>query len=184
MKPEVTQILNQLGEDGRPTEELFSILYNELRQLAFSKIAHEREGHTLQATALVNEAFIRLVGRDDNWDNRRHFYAAASEAMRRILIESARRKQTEKRGSGITDTEFNDSQHVLPANDDQLLEVHSVVDELELEHPERAQIVKLRFFVGLTIPEIAELMEIGERTVSRHWDHAKVWLVRAIRESE
>jgi RNA polymerase sigma factor (TIGR02999 family) len=143
-------------------------------------MAHERSDHTLQATALVNEAYLRLFGNSQPWKNRRHFYGASSEAMRRILIESARRKQAEKRGSGRPDTEFHDSVHGPPDADEKLMEIHEVLDELEAEDPQKAQIVKLRCFVGLTIPEIAKLLEIGERTVGRHWELARVWLYEAI----
>jgi RNA polymerase sigma factor (TIGR02999 family) len=151
--------------------------------MAAGKMANERAGHTLQATALVNEAYLRLIGNDQSWENRRHFYGAASEAMRRILIENARRKQAEKRGSGVADTEFRESVHDLPVDDGKLLEVHEVLDELQAENPKLAEVVKLRFFVGLTVPEIAELHEVSERTITRQWDLAKVWLVRALRKN-
>ena len=180
MNPDVTQIINRLGEGDRAPEEMVAAIYEELRQMAKGKMAHERAGHTLQATALVNDAYLRLLGNDQPWENRRHFYGAASEAMRRILIESARRKQAEKRGSGVPDTEFRESVHDLPVDDEKLLEVHEVLDELEAENPKLAEVVKLRFFVGLTVEEIAELQEVSGRTVARHWELAKVWLVQAM----
>lgn len=183
VRPDVTHIINNLGaESNHSSEELFALVYEELRQMAAGKMAHEQRGHTLQATALVNEACLRLLGNDQNWESRRHFYGAASEAMRRILIESARRRRTGKRGGGAPVTEYRDSVHHPQPDNEKLLEVDEVLDDLEAEDPQKAQIVKLRFFVGLTIPEIANVLEIGERTVGRHWEHAKIWLVRALRD--
>ncbi len=149
--------------------------------MAGAKMAHERSGHTLQATALVNEAYLRLVGDDRSWENRKHFFGAASEAMRRILIDSARRKKAAKHGGDAELVAFDDALHGLPLDDDKLLEVHEVLDQLEEEDAQKAQIVKLRFFVGLTLDEIAQIYDLSQRTVSRHWDAAKIWLHRAIK---
>lgn len=180
MKGNVTRILNELGSADGESEELLSLVYEELRRMAAGKMAAERSDHTLQPTALVHEAFLRLLGNDQSWQNRRHFYGAASEAMRRILIESARRKQAEKRGGRAVDTEYDEARHALPVADERLLQIHEVLDALESEDSLKAQIVKLRYFVGLTIPEIAALLEIGERTVGRHWELARIWLFEAI----
>lgn len=181
--PDLTTILNGIsGKQSGGSTALLTVIYEELRRMAAGRMADERAGHTLQPTALVNEAYLRLVGSDQNWANRRHFFGAAAEAMRRILIESARRKQAAKRGAGASITEFREAIHDLPQDDRKLLEVHEVLDALEAEDPPRAEVVKLRFFVGLTVPEIAALQRVSERTVARHWELAKVWLVRAIRE--
>lgn len=180
MSGDVTRIVNDLASADGGSEELLSVVYEELRQMAAAKMGRERPDHTLQATALVNEAFLRLLGNHQSWENRRHFYGAASEAMRRILIDNARSKQAEKRGAGAIATSYDESRHARPAVDAKLLQIHEVLDELAEEDPLKAQIVKLRYFVGLTIPEIAGLLEIGERTVGRHWELARVWLFDAI----
>lgn len=180
---DVTRVLNAMsaGDDTGATELLASI-YEELRRMAAVKMAAERPGHTLQATALVNEAYLRLAGGDPNWENRRHFFGAASEAMRRILIENARRRAAEKRGGGQSPTALDEELHGVPASeDDKLIEVHEVIDALEAEDPLKAKIVKLRFFTGLGHDEIAALLGLNEKTVRRHWELAKVWLYRAIR---
>ena len=179
----VTTVLNAMSEEQEGTSsELLAVIYEDLRKMAAGKMAGERSDHTLQPTALVNEAFLRLAGPDQSWQNRRHFYGAASEAMRRILIENARRKRAAKRGGAEAPvTQLRESLHDLPTGDEKLLEVHEVLDGLESVDPEKAQIVKLRFFVGLTIAEIAALLDVSERTVARHWDLAKVWLIRALR---
>jgi RNA polymerase sigma factor (TIGR02999 family) len=180
---DITRVLNAMasGDDTRSTELLASI-YAELRRMAAARMAGERADHTLEATALVHEAYLRLVGGDGNWQNRRHFFGAASEAMRRILVENARRRAAAKHGGGIAMTALDEDVHGLPVpGDDKLLQVHEVLDELEAEDPLKARIVKLRFFAGLGHDEIAALLELNEKTVRRHWELAKVWLFRTIR---
>lgn len=159
---------------------LLEVIYTELRAMAAAKMASERSGHTLQATALVNEAYLRLLGNDQGWKSRGHFFGAASEAMRRILVESARRRMTAKRGAGEKPAPLDEARHEIAGPDQRLLLVHETIDELEAEDPAKARIVKLRYFVGLGNEEIAELLGVNERTVRRHWEEAKLWLYRAI----
>lgn len=176
---DVTRVLNAMSVgDQSGSDELLASIYAELRRMAAGKMAGERSGHTLQATALVNEAYLRLAGGAGDWANRRHFFGAASEAMRRILVENARRRAADKRAGVKTD--LNEEIHELP-QDEKLLQVHEVLDELEAEDPLKARIVKLRFFVGLGHDEIAALLDVNEKTVRRHWELARVWLFRAIR---
>jgi RNA polymerase sigma factor (TIGR02999 family) len=179
----VTRILkrNEQG-DGKANEELLPLVYEELRKLAAHKMAQEAPGQTLQPTALVHEAWLRLGG--DNqpaWQNRAHFLAAAAEAMRRILVESARRKLRLKRGGGGERVELHDSAIEAPAGDEKILQVHEALEVLSAEDPEKAQIVKLRFFVGLSHGEIAALLDVNEKTVRRQWEVAKVRLFQSIK---
>lgn len=183
--PDVTTILNSLQDDEQDgSSELLSVVYEELRKMAAAKMATERPDHTLQPTALVNEAFIRLVGNQGDWESRRHFFGAASEAMRRILIESARRRKTSKRGAGAVHTPLEEAVHSLPTAEDKLLQVHEVVDSLEAHDPVKAQVVKLHVFVGLTHREIASLLDLSERTTRRHWKLATSWMFRQITEED
>lgn len=181
---DVTRVLNAMAAgDESGSAELLAAIYDELRRMAAAKMAGERSDHTLQATALVHEAYLRLAGDGANWENRRHFFGAASEAMRRILVENARRRAAEKRGGGQAATALDEELHGgSTSEDDKLLQVHEVLDELEAEDELKAKIVKLRFFAGLGHDEIAALLELNEKTVRRHWELAKVWLYRAIRE--
>ncbi|NIP93805.1 MAG: sigma-70 family RNA polymerase sigma factor [Akkermansiaceae bacterium] len=173
------------GDSDLHDGEMFGALYDELKKIARSRMRGERAGHTLDATALVHEAWLRLEkSAPEHWRDRREFFALAAEAMRRILVESARRRLTRKRGGGaeaVPLEEFN--LPVTPAlPDDRLLEVHEVLDRLEVENEMDARIVKLRFFGGMTTAEIAALLEVSEMTVQRHWAAAKVWLYRALSE--
>jgi RNA polymerase sigma factor (TIGR02999 family) len=144
-------------------------------------MASERPGHTLQATALVHEAYLRLSGSTGRaWENRAHFFAAAAEAMRRILVDSARRKQQHKRGGNPEHVELCEFQIVAPAPDEKLIQVHDALDRLAREDPVKAEIVKLRYFVGLKHQEIADALGINEKTVRRHWEIAKVRLFEII----
>jgi RNA polymerase sigma factor (TIGR02999 family) len=178
---EVTQVLEAMSRgDARAAEELLSLVYAELRRLAAAKMAHEAPGQTLQATALVHEAWLRLGGdAQPAWQNRGHFFAAAGEAMRRILVENARRKLRLKRGGGQECVEL-DSAIQAPIEDEKLLQVSDALELLELEDPEKAEVVKLRFFVGLNNHEIAALLGVNEKTVRRHWELAKVRLFQFI----
>jgi len=163
------------------TEELLPLVYDELRRMAAVRLSREQPGQTLQATALVHEAWLRLEkNTDDRWKNRAHFFAAAGEAMRRILVDSARRKAQQKRGGNPDRVDLPESQIIAPGPDDKLLQVHEVLDELAATDPLKADIVKLRYFVGLNHQEIAEAFELNEKTVRRHWELARVRLYELI----
>ena len=158
------------------------IVYDELRRLAARKMAGESAGHTLQATALVHEAWLRLVGSDQqSWQNRAHFFASAAEAMRRILVDHARRKQSLKRGGGAAHEEFDETALVLTAPPDELLAVHEALDKLAAEDPSAAELVKLRYFVGMTMEEASTALGLPKRTAENIWTYAKVWLHREIK---
>ena len=183
---DVTRILSQI-ESGDPAaaEQLLPLVYEELRKLAAAKLAHEQPGQTLQATALVHEAYLKLVGSPlqdsvPQWNSRGHFFAAAGEAMRRILIMSARRRCAEKRGGGLQRIELDPA--LLPAadRDERLLALDEALTRLEQQHPEQARLVKLRFFAGLTIAEAAAAMGISDTTADRHWAYARAWIQREV----
>ncbi|WP_367871123.1 ECF-type sigma factor [Luteolibacter sp. Populi] len=177
---DLTRVLNAMASgDESGSEQLMASIYAELRRMAAGKMAGERSDHTLQPTALVNEAYLRLAGGAGDWASRRHFFGAASEAMRRILVENARRRAAQKRAGDRT--LLDEEVHDLP-QDEKLLQVHEVLDELEAQDPLKAKIVKMRFFVGLGHEEIAALLELNEKTVRRHWELARVWLFRAVRD--
>ena len=172
---DVTRILSQI-ESGDPSaaEQLLPLVYEELRKLAAAKMAQEKPGQTLQATALVHEAYLRLVGDEpQNWNSRGHFFGAAAEAMRRILVEKARRKRSERHG-GDRDRiplDAGDIEVAMPS--DQIVALSDALDALEREDREVAQLVKLRYFVGLTLDQAAEVLQISSRTAYRHWAYAK-----------
>jgi RNA polymerase sigma factor (TIGR02999 family) len=180
---DVTRILSQM-ESGDPStaERLLPLVYQELRELAAAKLRHEKPGQTLQATALVHEAFLRLVKTDSNrhWDSRRHFFSAAAEAMRRILVESARRKKRLKRGGGLARDPLDDLAIESPASSLDLLALDEALTRLAQEDPEKAELVQLRFFAGLSHEEAAEVLGVSVVTVKRHWRYARVWLHRQI----
>ncbi len=167
--------------DAKAAEELLPLVYDELRKLAAHKMAHEAPGQTLQPTALVHEAWLRLVASpEQQWNSRGHFFAAAAEAMRRILIDVARRKHQVRHGGGLRRVDLEGIDLALPDQRERLLQVHEVLDELALLDPLKAQVVKLRFFVGLSNAEIADVLNLSERTVERAWRFAKAWLFAAI----
>lgn len=177
---EVTQLLNDPQQGG--AAELLPVLYEELRRLARNKMAHENPGHTLQATALVHEAWLRLAGSSrDRWQSRAQFFAAAAEAMRRILVEHARRKLSLKRGGGAERQEFNEATFALAAPAEELLAVHEALDRLGQADPAAAELVKLRYFAGMTMEESASALGLGKRTAENLWTYARVWLHREIR---
>jgi RNA polymerase sigma factor (TIGR02999 family) len=180
---EVTQILDSLGEREQ-AGELLPIVYNELRRLASQRLAAEKPGQTLQATALVHEAYLRLVDveHQQRWESRGHFFAAAAEAMRRILVESARRKKSLKRGGDFARRELAESQVAAAERDDDLLALDEALNCLSEADPQAAELVKLRYFSGLTIPQAAEALGIGSRSADRLWAYAKAWLHEEVRE--
>ena len=179
---DVTLLLQAAGHgDNRALEDLLPMVYAELRKLAAARMAREAAGHTLQPTALVHEAWLRLVSdKDQTWQNRAYFFGAAAEAMRRILIEHARRKSRLKHGGGQERLNIEDLDLAETTPDDKILLVNDALQRLEAEHPERARIVVLKYFGGMTNKEVAETLGIGERSVDRHWVCAKVWLFRKI----
>ena len=181
---DVTRILSQIEKgDPRAAEKLLPLVYDELRKLAAVKLAQEKPGQTLQATALVHEAWMRLGGSDQQtWENRAHFFAAAAEAMRRILIDRARRKLAVMHGGGKKRVAIAESSIAAPDDDARLLAVHEALDRLAESHKEKAELVKLRYFAGLTNEEAATVLGISERTASRHWIYAKAWLFNEIRK--
>lgn len=183
MSADVTLLLNAIDSgDPKAADELLPLVYQELRRLASSKMSHEKPGQTLQATALVHEAWIKLSGSNQqHWQSRAHFFGAAAEAMRRILIDKARRKAALKRGEAIELEEFNESRIELRAPADEIIAVNEALDELAKKEPISAQVVKLKYFVGMTLPEIADALEVSLSTVERHWSFARAWLKTAIR---
>ena len=180
---DVTQILNAVERgDAHAGNDLLPVIYEELRRIAAHKMAGEAAGHTLQATALVHEAWLRMVGAHQrSWQNRAHFFSAAAEARRRILVEHARRRRSLKRGGGSEHEEFDESLLVLAAAPDELLAVHEALDGLAAKDPQAAELVKLRYFVGMTMEEAATAMGLPKRTAENIWTYARTWLHREIR---
>ena len=181
---DVTQILAAIEQgDPRAPQQLLPLVYDELRRLAAEKLAHEQPGQTLQATALVHEAYLRLVGgkQIQDWDGRRHFFAAAAEAMRRILIDRARHKQTKKAGGGHRRLDLDDIEPILEEeNGDRLLTLDEAIRQLEAEDPRKAELVKLRFFAGLTVEQAAAALGVSTSTAEKDWAYARSWLRVAI----
>lgn len=180
---QITQVLEAIRRgDTKASDELLPLVYEELRHLARARMANEAAGHTLQPTALVHEAWLRLTQAGDrDWKNRAYFFAAAAQAMRRILVDHARRKARVKHGGGQQRMDLEELSLAEPTPDEKILLVNEALEQLEAEDPERARIVVLKYFSGLTNREVAEALGIGERTVDRHWVCAKAWLFRKIR---
>ncbi|MGO9203434.1 MAG: ECF-type sigma factor [Limisphaerales bacterium] len=184
---QVAGVLEAAGAgDARAAEQLLPLLYDELRRLAAAKMAHEPAGHTLQPTALVHETWLKLTkGAPQGWQNRAHFFAAAAEAMRRILVDVARRKQQIRHGGGQQRVDVDSIEIAFPepsaGDQDQFLQVNEALNRLAALDPVKAEVVKLRFFVGLTNAQVAELRKVSERTVERDWGFAKAWLFAEIR---
>jgi RNA polymerase sigma factor (TIGR02999 family) len=176
---DVTQILSQI-ESGDPTasDQLLPLVYDELRRLAAARLANEKPGQTLEATALVHEAYLRLVDveKAQHWNSRGHFFAAAAEAMRRILVEIARRKQTRKSGGQHKRFSLDEADLTTPADSDRILAVDDALERLAAEAPDVAELVKLRVFAGLTVNEAARALGISRTTAFRHWTYARAWL--------
>jgi RNA polymerase sigma factor (TIGR02999 family) len=190
---EVTRILSAIDRgDPKAAEQLLPLVYDELRQLAAQKLAREMPGHTLQATALVHEAYLRLVGSPSaasapSWNSRGHFFAAAAEAMRRILVDQARHKRTVKAGGDLHRSELTDVAPAVPEPDVDLLALHDALDRLEAADKRKAELVKLRFFVGLTIEEAAQALGVSVSTATNDWAYARCWLrleVMGVRDLE
>lgn len=181
--PDVTQLLSAIDAgDAKAADQLLPLVYEELRKLAAARMSQEKPGQTLQATALVHEAWLRLAGSNQQqWRGRTHFFGAAAEAMRRILIDKARHKASLKRGVDQPLEELHESKIELSAPADEILAVHDALDALAFEDATAAEVVKLRYFVGMTIPEVAEALEISPRSADRHWLFARAWLKGAIR---
>jgi RNA polymerase sigma factor (sigma-70 family) len=194
---EVTRILSAIEQgDSQAAEQLLPLVYDELRKLAAQRLASEKPGQTLQATALVHEAYLRLVatpsshplpdsgrglgGGVQRWDTRGHFFAAAAEAMRRILIEKARRKKRLKRGGRLKRIDLENVELTLDGPSDDLIALDEALTKLSQQHPDKAQLVKLRYFAGLTVNEAANVLGISTSTADRHWTYARAWLFREL----
>jgi len=181
---DVTRILSAIEQgDAKAANDLLPLVYEELRLLAAQKLSHELPGQTLQATALVHEAYLRLVGAEDqSWDNRRHFFKAAAEAMRRILIENARRKRTHKRGSEQKRVELSESLFMAAdeATLDEILALDEALEKLEKKDQLKADLVKLRFYAGLTIEQSAKSLGISLTTAKTYWAYTRAWLLREV----
>jgi RNA polymerase sigma factor (TIGR02999 family) len=188
---EITRILSA-AEHGDPgaAEQLLPLVYDELRKLAAAKLAQENPGQTLQATALVHEAYLRLLGDEpdaqarENWDSRGHFFAAAAEAMRRILVDNARSKASLKRGAGHMRHTLDEASLVTPPVDEEILAVNEALDQLAATDREAAELVKLRFFAGFSAEQAAEAMGISPRTADRIWSYARSFLLKQLKEAQ
>jgi RNA polymerase sigma factor (TIGR02999 family) len=179
---EVTRILDAIEQgDRRAIDQLLPVVYQELRRLAAQKLAGEKPGQTLQATALVHEAYIRLVGAENqNWTSRGHFFAAAAEAMRRILIENARRKHRLRHGGDRQRVEFDSEDITIGEPSEDLLALDEALAKLSEQEPVIAKLVKLRYFAGLTLEQAAEMLRVSRRTADRYWAYARAWLYKEI----
>jgi RNA polymerase sigma factor (TIGR02999 family) len=175
---DVTRILNAIEQgNAKAADELLPLVYEELRRLAAQKMSHEPPGQTLQATALVHEAYIRLTGsQDQNWSGRTHFFAAAAEAMRRILIDNARRKQRLKRGGAQQRVDLEKADITFEDPSTNIIALDEALEKLAQEDPVKADLVKLRYFAGLTIEQSAEILSISRATAERYWSYARAWL--------
>lgn len=185
---DVTQILSRIESgDPKAAEQLLPLVYDELRKLAAVRVALETPGQTLGATALVHEAYLRLVGPADreplHWNGRGHFFAAAAEAMRRLLVEQARRKQRLRHGGGRQRIDLDSQLFISDDGDDALIALDEALERLAADEPQAAEVVKLRYFAGLTIEETAAALNISVRTVNRHWTYARAWLYQQLSDA-
>jgi RNA polymerase sigma factor (TIGR02999 family) len=184
---DITRILSQIeAGDSLAADELLPLVYDELRKLAAVRLAAEPSGNTLQPTALVHEAYLRLVRspNGDQWDHRGHFFGAAAEAMRRILVDNARRRAATRHGGARQRQALEPDTAAVPETREDLLALNEALDLLAVEDPVKADLVKLRYFAGLTLPEAAAALGISERTAGRHWTFARAWLRRAVEGME
>ena len=182
---DVTEILSAIDAgDPKAADQLLPLVYGELRKLAVVRMANEKAGQTLQPTALVHEAWLKIAGDgNERFANRRHFFKAAAGAMQQILIDIARRKQRLKHGANQTGEELHESRIAMSVPSEELLAVNDALATLALEDPEAAEVVRMRYFVGMSVPEIADAIGVAPRTVDRHWAFARAWLKRTIRKS-
>ena len=183
----VTRVLSQIeAGDAAAAEQLLPLVYDELRKLAAVRLAQEKPGQTLQATALVHEAYVRLIGTPNGhqWDHRGHFFAAAAEAMRRILVDRARRKAAAKRGGDLTRVELEPDLAVAHEVQEDLVALDAALDRFSAEYQVQAELVKLRYFGGLSLPDAAAALGLSERTAGRQWAFARAWLRRAVEGAE
>lgn len=181
---DVTQILaGAQGGDPKAADQLLPLVYEELRKIAVVRMANEKPGQTLQPTALVHEVWLKIAGDGQHFANRRHFFKAAAGAMQQILIDIARRKQRLKHGANQAGEELHESRIAMSVPSEELLAVNDALAALALEDPQAAEVVQMRYFVGMTVPEIAAALDLAPRTVDRHWAFARAWLKRTIRSS-
>jgi RNA polymerase sigma factor (TIGR02999 family) len=182
---EVTQLLSAIDAgDPKAPEQLLPVVYEELRKLAAAKMANEKPGQTLQPTALVHDAWLKIAGDgQQHFANRRHFFKAAAGAMQQILIDIARRKHRLKHGANVVGDELHESRIAMAVPSEELLAVNDALAALALEDSQAAEVVRMRYFVGMTVPEIAAALDLAPRTVDRHWAFARAWLKRTIRAS-
>ena len=181
----ITRILDLINKgDIEASQDLFTLVYNELRKMARSQMARESPGHTLQATALVHEAYIRLMADEGSrFQNKAHFFTAAAEAMRRILIEHARRKNRNKRQGNLKRIDLDETLMIQEPKDEELLVLDEALSRLEKHDKEMSDVLKLRFFIGLTVQETAEMLNIAPRTIDRQWAAARAWLYREMQKN-
>jgi RNA polymerase sigma factor (TIGR02999 family) len=182
---DVTQLLGAIGAgDPKAADQLLPLVYQELRKLAVVRMANEKAGQTLQPTALVHEAWLKIAADgQQHFANRRHFFKAAAGAMQQILIDIARRKQRLKHGANLVDEELHESRIAMSVPSEELLAVNDALAALAREDPQAAEVARMRYFVGMTVPEIAAALDLAPRTVDRHWAFARAWLKRTIRTS-
>ena len=182
---EATILLNAVEQgDPQAADKLLELVYEELRRLAASKMARESPGQTLQPTELVHEAWLRLVGpKNPKFENRNHFFSAAAEAMRRVLIDRARRKLTQRHGGGVERVDLDGQDLASPEVDEQLLAVHEVLDKFAKDHPVQAEVVKLRYFVGMTNEETAQVLGISVSSVNNYWMFSRTWILHEIKNA-
>jgi RNA polymerase sigma factor (TIGR02999 family) len=185
MPGDVTQLLTAIDSgDLNAADQLLPLVYDELRRLAAHKMANERPGQTLQPTALVHEAWLRLAGSSaQQWKDRRHFFGAAAEAMRRILIDRARKRNRTRHGHGLQRIDLQQIEVAQTATDDQLLAVDEALEKLAADSPQRAELVKLRYYVGMSIPAAAEALGISESTAKRQWNYVRLWLFKELKRA-
>ena len=182
---DITRILESVsGGDPKAADELLPLVYGELRKLAAARMANESPNQTLQPTALVHEAWLRLSGNENvKWDGRAHFFGAAAEAMRRILIDSARRKRARRHGGGQKRLDIADVEIAAPGKEDELLAMNEALEKFAVVDPRKAELVKLRYFGGLTIEEAAQILEVSNQTAKRWWAFARAWLFHSMEGS-
>jgi RNA polymerase sigma factor (TIGR02999 family) len=182
---QVTRLLKAMhAGDAQAAESLLPLVYSELHRLAKGYMRRERPDHTLQATALINEAYLRLVGEDIDWNSRAHFIGLAANVMRRVLVDYARSRNAEQRGGGLQRVEMQEELAISPEKLDEVEELDVALKKLELENPRQARVVELRYFGGLSVEQIGALLEIAPRSVKRDWALARIWLFRELRPEQ